>query len=548
MNLKYKSISIVIATSLLLYNLNYLKPFSNSLNYSFNTIDINNFNTENFSEETVYMFEECLNLLSDYKNNKDIETLKKCITTFCNIPESIVIGGADFSLERDGIFDYIFYSIRDLVYTIEDLNTQTDLTIFLGENLFKGWRKNKNIEDYSLIYLIDGLVEFNENKNNNAQNRLDYLKNLYFYFKNNEDKNPFEDNIPDINTEGKPDFNEPIIPPSANIGATIKPNHPDINNNNSNSESNGNLNTNLSGDIFTELEEYIKKDNKCVKVIHSYKNGQLVSSLEEPVNLSNYIKCGIDSYLHNDISNNNIAIDKNHIENNQNEDSPYYIYYTINKNSKNPYYFNTGIRASSIDKKVSYNQLKDVFYQIAIKSNGHTISDNEKFLAIIEGVPTVLKNDKDSYSTLEIEEISNKFKSINIKISENIENKSQELESILLEQEIDTFTIDNKEVILSTPFKVVENQLIAPIEEIANYLDIKTSLKNNKLTLYKENTTVDLYLNSKKYYVNSVEKLFFTNSTIIDSNIYCEVGTVLSLFEYKIIWDDDNSKINISKK
>lgn len=547
MKLKNKTIAIILGSTLIAHNLNYLKPLSITTFYTEKDLNFNDFNTSNFSDEIKEKLQNCFYFLNLYKNDKDINILKECIAIFCSIPK-LIQGGADFSLERNGVLDYIFYKIRSYIYSINDLNEQNNLIILFGEEIFKGWRKNKNIEDYSLIYLIEGLVKYNKDKNNNAQSRLDYLESLYFYFKENEDNDPYSDEIPNINTEVKPEISEPMIPPNIDILPDITPDYSDTTVGDSTLQPEINP---PSEDILSQSEEYIKKNNKCVKVTSYYKNGVLAYSSQENVPTSEYIKCGIDSYLHNNntvvTQHSNTVIDKNHIHNNQNENSDYYIYYTINKNSKNPYYFNSGIKAST-NKTITYNQLKDAFYQIAIESNGFNISDNNKTLIILEGTSLVINNNKDVYSESEINNLTKTFKNIGIKISENIENKSEVLENLLLKEKLDTITINNEELKLSSPLKVSNNQLLAPIEEVANYLGIKTSLQNNKLILSKGSNTATLEIDSPLCHLNRVEKILSVNTSIINSNIYSELFLILDFFGYDIVWDNDEEKIYINNK
>ena len=128
MKLKNKTIAIVLGSTLIAHNLNYLKPLSITTFYTEKDLNFNDFNTSNFSDEIKEKLQNCFYFLNLYKNDKDINILKECIAIFCSIPK-LIQGGADFSLERNGVVDYIFYKIRSYIYSINDLNEQNNLII-----------------------------------------------------------------------------------------------------------------------------------------------------------------------------------------------------------------------------------------------------------------------------------------------------------------------------------------------------------------------------------------------------------------------------------
>ena len=122
---------------------------------------------------------------------------------------------------------------------------------------------------------------------------------------------------------------------------------------------------------LSNLTTYYKKiDNKCYKVTELTKNGNTTEVERKIVDKSEYVYCGIYDYVDfgDGYASGHIVIDEEYINTNQNELSSYYAYYTVTNNEEAPYYYNTGIRADANSKTVSYNQLKDIFYHLAIKN------------------------------------------------------------------------------------------------------------------------------------------------------------------------------------
>ena len=160
---------------------------------------------------------------------------------------------------------------------------------------------------------------------------------------------------------------------------------------------------------LSNLTTYYKKiDNKCYKVTELTKNGNTTEVERKIVDKSEYVYCGIYDYVDfgDGYASGHIVIDEEYINTNQNELSSYYAYYTVTNNEEAPYYYNTGIRADANSKTVSYNQLKDIFYHLAIKNKSFTIDSNSKSLYIFDGKPIVLNQTvDDSYSQKDIDRL-----------------------------------------------------------------------------------------------------------------------------------------------
>lgn len=492
-----------------------------------------------YSNEVFDLLYSSEKLLYDYTRNRDISLLKKSIDTFCSTT-TLLYFEYDDALFLDKNFNTLFYEIRDEIYNISDDETQSSLINYYGEKIFIGWRKNKTITVFRDLFLKVELVDFNMDKNAKSQPRLEYLEKLALYFSYNPDWDSQSDEIPDEITS-PPKEDEVLIPneddKNDNVNNGTSDNKPD------DSLPNDNSNSSSTNSFFTE---YIKRNNSCIQKVTFYKDGMPVSTKEYPVLKSDYVKCGIYNYVHSNTLGSNIIIDKDYITTNQNEESEYTIHFTTNKLSKYPYYFNTGIKVNPLNLSVTYNQLKDAFYQLSINSGGFSATENNKFLAIIDEKPIVLNKSKETYSKLEVERLLNSFSNSELKILKPSDNVPGSLESYLSSEQIDKILFNGDEIKLSNSFILRDNQLYAPIEEIASIVGAETDLEGSKdLTINYKSIKIKLSANSKTYYVDKNEKLFTYSPIIHDSQIYSPVDEILAELGYKLVWDSESGELSI---
>lgn len=67
------------------------------------------------------------------------------------------------------------------------------------------------------------------------------------------------------------------------------------------------------------------------------------------------------------------------------------IRYTLDRTDKNPTYYDTNIEVST-NGTITYKQVKDVFYQLAIKSGGKMVEDKDRFLILLENKIIVMQD------------------------------------------------------------------------------------------------------------------------------------------------------------
>lgn len=558
---KNKSIAGILALSMTASQTSLIIPLAIT-NLDNHLLEDNNIDTKSQSKYSTYKSElindgnlvysdKVFNLLysseekfNEYLEVKDVSLLKKSIDIFCSTTV-LLSSENDLDLYEDQNFCSIFYRIRDEIYKISDYDMQSDLITYYGEKIFIGWRKNKDITLFKNVFLKIELIDYNKDKNQKSQPRLEYLEKLYLYFMDNQDSDSNSDKIP----------NEDSYP----LGNNQSP--PSNNNNNNNNNGTlpdsgdkneilpGNQGDNIDSSTSNErFEEYIKKNNSCIKKVTFYKNGKATSTKEYPVSKTDYVKCGIYNYVHSNKKKPSTIIDRDYINSNQNEESEFTIHFTINKSHKYPYYYNTGIRTSPLDNSVTYNQLKDALYQLSIKSEGFSVTDNDKSLVIIEGKPIVLKKSKEIYSKLEVERLLHSFINAELKILKPKDNGPGTLNNYLSNKKIDKFLFKGETINLTSPFILVEEQLYGPIQEIATHLGVKTVLKDNSLTIFNDKTKITLNVNSKSYDVDKKEMIFMSSPIIHNSTIYSIVDVIISELGYEISWDDELGELSIYSK
>lgn len=496
--------------------------------YSNKTRTNDNSNTNTYPDNILSVLSQCNTLIEVYTNLNEVESLYEAISLFSSIPLYLE-GDLSFKFEDGDIFDYTFYSIRDIIYNLSnegDLKHNT--IIYFAEALLNGWTENKKITLFKDKYLISEIIDYNNNKITSAQPYLENIK----YLANNPDKIEEDTSSEDVDE----DFESTIIPP---------PNFDDDNNSN---DTNNNQNNNQNNSQHGYFEEFIKKNNKCVKVTTYYRKGVPVSSRESSIPKSDYIKCGIYDYVHYSPIKNNTVIDKDYLYNDQNPLSEYTIYYTLDKTKKEPYYFNTGIYTSASDNSATYNQVKDALYQLSIKAEGFSITDTDKALTILEGKPIVLKKSKDHYSKTEIERLLNSFTNVGLKVLKTSEKDSYSLENYLTNNKIDSIIFNDNEIKLSSEFILKDEELFGPVQEIVSHLGGKTSLNKDTLTISKDDIKITIDTNSSSYILNNEKKNFRHKPIIHNSSIYCEINTIISELGYDLVWDYEAGELYVNNK
>lgn len=552
-----------------------LKTFGVDLNENHNVYNEKNEEEQNEVEYDKVLIEDLIlelnQNISDYEKNKDNSYLELAIKNFGNLPKrALSINNNDKAIFQK--VDYIFSKIKIYCYNLHTNSLREEYVVKLAESIFLGWKYNKNITYYKDIFLLEEIINYNKNILPNIQNKLDYLKYVIEFLERNGDSNPKGDFIPIIMMpEPNPDeeyedfIKDDIVEDyedtnnKDNIGNT-KPDvdkGPDLGGFIESGSSDSDI-SNSSTSIST-INRFEKSGNSCYKVEEIYSRGQLLKSNKTLANKSDYVKCGIYDYLDfgNSVIAPNIEINTEHLYQNQNEDSSFYVYYTVTKNNKNPYYFNSGIRVNESNKTLTYNQVSDILYQISIKENAFYLKDNSKSLFITQGKSVVLQdNSLNSFSETYVNNLLKDFPNLGIKIVERdidenlINNIDVEIneENSKEKQYITNILINNNKFLEDNLVWVEDDSIKASINTLAVGLGAKVTELKNSLIISKDNNKIELFNNKQECYINELKTELNSKVYIMDGNYIVDLKLITESLGYIMDYNIENDILTISDK
>ena len=561
--MKYKKVSLYVVTSILFNNMA-INSLSANYEYS-NESDEGQFEVNTYEKVPIDdLILELNKNIENYEKQKDINYLELAIINFGNLPKRAVHIENNDTLIFEKI-NYIFTKIKIYCYGLNTNALRETYVKSLAENIFLGWKYNKEIVYYKDVFLLEEIVKYNKNVLPTIQDRLDYLKYLTEVFEISGDPYPFDEIIPEITIpdETDPDKNyddfdkDSVVEDFENTGNNNVPSTPELDNEPSvdgfiQSGSNDSDLSNSQSFIHT-VSKYEKKGDKCYKIEEVYSGGQLSNTKKTLVNKSEYFKCGIYDYFNFGSSEitPSIEIDTEYLYENQNEDSSLYLYYTVTKNSKNPYYFNSGIRLDKYTKSLTYNQAVDVLYQIALKEDTSFVKDNDKALFIIQGKPIVLdSNSSSTYSELYLNNILSECPNLGVKVmDEDTYDESIEEYDISIDKDyISTILINNTELVEDNLAWVENDSIKAYINTLAIGLDASVTKLKNSLVITKDNNKIELFNNKKECYIDGVKVELDSETYIIDGNYVIDLKLITDTLGYIMDYDIEKNTLIISNQ
>ena len=600
-----RCVSLVVSISLISINILYCSniSFANNQNFNYNFLEnqhnsnSSNLNTDETEGEThdditvetdddiiietsdnggdhitfvpdrIITFNEALSELSDllnqYKHSNDITLLNKSILVFGEIPRISKSLTNDTVANSEKLKD-LFYSIREECYNLDSIKKQEVYTKLFAEEIFLGWKYDKNIKYFKDNFLIKGLIDYNKNRLVNIQERLDYLLYVIDFYEEFGDPFPEYNFIPEIDEQvypdvppGGPSDDEDSIYEEDDFYDDMIVTGPNAGDNNQGNDSSNNENQGSTPpEESSSLTTYYKNiSNNCYKITELTKNGHITEVERILADKSEYIYCGIYDYVDfgDGYASGHIVIDEEYINTNQNELSSYYAYYTVTNNEEAPYYYNTGIRADANSKTVSYNQLKDIFYHLAIKNKSFTIDSNSKSLYIFDGKPIVLNQTvDDSYSQKDIDRLLKPFSQLGVKIMKDedykiCQTKYEQSQSEKDVNYVDEIIIDGIPIYEDKIAWIEGDVLKVSIKTIADLLSAKTEVKNDHLIIKKEDVKITLYNKQKEYTVNNENKSFISNVSIKKGNYISELADIPELLGYNVEFNSSNNNLIFTK-
>lgn len=490
-----------------------------------------------------------------YKKNNDLIHLQKAIEVFGEIPKTSESLTNDIVKNSEDLKN-LFETIKLCCYSLDSESNKNYYVQMFAEKIFLGWKYDKNIVYYKDTFLISGLVNYNKDKLSNIQSRLDYLEYVTNYYIEYGDPYPEHETIPEISLPETPLPEVPLPDKDENNGNSGENNSSDSNNNNINNDNSDVSKPNINIDnIYNSVIKFEESGGKCYKVEETYNNGIKVASKKILANKSDYVQCSIYDYVNfgSNIVSPVVEVDKEYIQNNQNTNSDYYIYYTITKTDKTPYYFNSGIRARIEDMTISYNQLSDVLYQIAIKKEAFNVKSNTKSLFVINGKPIVLnKNKQSDYTNTDIENILNNYPDLGVKIMEDKEFKvmlNNYNEENLERNYIENIIIDGNDIKADDIAWIdKESEIIkTSIEMLSQKLGANTKSIDDTLIITKDGIEIILKNNSEDYYVNGNISSFLDKTYTHKGILISEIADIPKRLGYNVEFDLDKNMLEFKK-
>ena len=307
--------------------------------------------------------------------------------------------------------------------------------------------------------------------------------------------------------------------------------------------------------VYIETE-FVSRNGACysIEITKDY-YGNIINIKENRLSSENGFFCGIIDGLdftnipwNSDgaIFNGEKALDvwNSLAENELNATSNLTLQYSINKRDSNPYYYDSGIKVS-IDRVVTYTQLRDVLNQIALKAGGYLIEDSDKILFICEGKPLVIKEKQSNYTEDDINNLLTSFDNLGLKIAEKKTESVSIDEELVNSDESQIITINGEKIELSAKPRLNNSILQLPVEDVAKALGYSVNITDKVATLTKGTTTIEIQIDSKSVKINDKEKLTATNSSMIDDTLFAEMNIVAQESGVKIYFDKTKGTIDI---
>lgn len=318
-------------------------------------------------------------------------------------------------------------------------------------------------------------------------------------------------------------------------------------------------------DGLSSTVRYVNENGVVYKITDYYdQDGKLVKTIKELAPKEDWILAGVTTY--EDFGGGTSSIPShvstnqwNYINENQNPESNLTVQYCINKDSDSPYYYDTGIRAS-LDGKISYEQLRDVLYQVSVKSGGWFTEDTDKLLAVIEGKPVLAKNTKKVYTMEDMNLLFSSFKKVDVKILETRIGKSQNIEDSAISTDAKNIKVDDKDIQLVTTPLIKDARVLLPVEQLATEMGATVKTQDNKYIITRSlaiwrtvkgerkivghvRDTIVYEMNKNYVIVNGQMIQMGTSPDMKDGNFMAEVQEMAKALDYKLTWDTETGTL-----
>lgn len=500
-----------------------------------------------FNQDAKAEYDKILPLVVQAEKTKSEKDVIAAYEAFIKITDKMSIEDVSVYTEGNDL-DKLYERLKKTLYAMPKAFQDKHIPLMADK-----WADEirKSLNSVTKYYLFD-LIETNKNKT--IQEKLDLVNrkvDFYMTVKDPTIKLPpgWDKSIDELYEEYLKDEKKPVssgggtTPPLANTPSTSMP-------------GNGGGSSSKPQDSIGAGTEQVQIGDTWYEVTYSYKNGKVVQtgkkklSKEAYPHLYGYYPSSGSGSSQASSENPFLNLDKAklaYLTQDQNAESDFTIQYSLDKQSENPYYFDTGLRVDK-DMNASYEQYKDVLYQIAVKSGGYVVEDNGRVLIVIDKKPIIVKDIKKAYSEREIEALFEEFPNIDIRILKTRIGTSTSLEQQIVSKQAKTVKVNGKEVELTSAPIVRDNRVLLPLKELSSALGAKVEQKEDKFVVTKDKDSVVYQLKSTNVVVKGKTLDIGIAPEVKEGTLYVEMNELSKAFGYKLIWDADSSELSFSKE
>lgn len=509
-------------------------------------------------------------ILNKAIKNNDKELLKQTIKETFYVHQILNETNSKAHTEKDQ-FDYLILNSISLIFKLgeNNENLQNELLTYIADEMYVSSANKFNLNGAGNTSFLNRYGSYLSKaselyvKNDKVRKIILYsyseINAMYFLTSTGSKPGQEETVYDETKVPSKVDFDKiPIVPPpedDTDYGDNVdilEPIKPPVT-----TPENGEYvpKPDVDLDYDVSFSETVIENGICYKVT-TYKdaNGNVIKTTKE----KNEEDCVILDY--DDINEEDKVFIDEHNENNAvsldlevwnslqtndlNKLNDNTIQFTINKDSENPYYFDTRINTSS-NNTVTFTQLIDTFEQIKAKETVYLLQDKDKLLFVAEGKTRLVIDKKTEYTSDEISSLLNNFSKLGLKLDEK---KSLE-ESPIDKNEVKLLNFANKDYTLENSPTTKDSVLQLPIEEVSTILGYSVKNLDDKIVLNynkdDKDIVIEILKNSNKVSINGTNKITSTETQNIDNVCYGEMSIAARELGYTLNFDSELGKINI---
>lgn len=519
----------------------------------------------NYSNRTTSKINKALKLLQEANDEKSVDKLSKAVNVMSNLVAVMPNDEIKLHVDKDQI-DYFYIEAIYLGFELTNDGAERNkyFSTFMDNSYISIAKRYNNglqvamLEKYTnyLGWHLDGYFSETQTKNilqagasimfsmSNSvlsdQNILSILRHEL------EEGFVFDETEPPSVLIIKPKYDYPDshfikeIPKSDNPTTVAKPDDYTIN---------------YDGEFFiAESTDFLRVGDGCHKVVYRYdKDGTLISSIDETLDKSYNAFCGIGEESDIKIEDWNAVHDSRYNladdiwgamdDTDKNKDSNRTLQFTLDKTQEVPYYYDSGLKASTNDT-VTFNQIKSLFNQIFIKAKGYVVNDKDKVLLIVDGKPIVAVKKESGYTVKDIEDMFAPLSEIGVKI-DDIKTNRTDIDTALMESNLKQFRLHGDIIKLSNPITTEGKSIQMPIAELGKNLGYTVEESNNKVVLkrsfYGKDIEIEYTEGTAKVEVNGTKIVLDSTTRIEDDVLYADATMVVRTLGLGIYFDEKDN-------